>query len=82
MVQRHPDATESEATLRDLKAIAVFCGSNFGGSEVYAEGARALGTALAKAGVTLVYGGTTKGLMGVVADAALAAVLAELETES
>jgi uncharacterized protein (TIGR00730 family) len=59
--------------LRELKAIAVFCGSNFGGSEIYAEGARALGTALAKGGVTLVYGGTTKGLMGVVADAALAA---------
>jgi len=58
--------------LRQLKAIAVFCGSNFGGSEVYAEGARALGGALARAGVTLVYGGTSKGLMGVVADAALA----------
>jgi uncharacterized protein (TIGR00730 family) len=59
--------------LRDLKAVAVFCGSNLGGAEVYAQGARALGTALAQGGVTLVYGGTTKGLMGVVADAALAA---------
>ena len=58
--------------MRHLKAIAVFCGSNFGGAEIYAEGARALGGALAEAGVTLVYGGTTKGLMGVVADAALA----------
>jgi uncharacterized protein (TIGR00730 family) len=60
-------------TLRELKAIAVFCGSSLGGSDAYAEGARALGTALAKAGVVLIYGGTTKGLMGVVADAALGA---------
>ena len=60
-------------TTRPIKAIAVFCGSNFGGSEAFSEGARALGTTLAKAGVTLVYGGTTKGLMGVVADATLAA---------
>ena len=59
--------------MRNLKAIAVFCGSNFGASEAYAEGARQLGAALAKAEVTLVYGGTTKGLMGVVADAVLQA---------
>jgi uncharacterized protein (TIGR00730 family) len=57
---------------RTLKAIAVFCGSNFGATDAYAAGARALGTALAGGGVTLVYGGTNKGLMGVVADAALA----------
>ena len=59
--------------MRHLKAIAVFCGSNFGGSEAYAEGARQLGGALARAGIALIYGGTTKGLMGVVADAVLAA---------
>ena len=59
--------------MRELRAVAVFCGSNFGGSQAYVEGARALGTALAREGVTLVYGGTTKGLMGAVADAALAA---------
>ena len=57
---------------RTIKSIAVFCGSNFGASEDYALGAAALGTAIAEAGLTLVYGGTTKGLMGVVADAALA----------
>ena len=56
---------------RTIKAVAVFCGSNFGASEVYAQGAAQLGAALARAGITLVYGGTTKGLMGVVADAAL-----------
>jgi uncharacterized protein (TIGR00730 family) len=56
---------------RKISAIAVFCGSNFGATPAYAEGARRLGAALAQAGVALVYGGTTKGLMGVVADAAL-----------
>jgi len=56
---------------RAIKSIAVFCGSNFGNSDVYADGARRLGETLAQAGVTLVYGGTTKGLMGVVADAVL-----------
>ncbi|MFZ0809574.1 TIGR00730 family Rossman fold protein [Bradyrhizobium sp.] len=58
---------------RSITSIAVFCGSNFGNSDAYAEGARWLGQALAAAGITLVYGGTTKGLMGVVADALIAA---------
>jgi hypothetical protein len=60
-------------TQRQIKAIAVFCGSNFGASEEFANSARALGQALGQADITLVYGGTTKGLMGVVADAVLAA---------
>ena len=51
--------------------IAVFCGSNHGLSPIYAEAARALGKAIATRGITLVYGGTHLGLMGVVADAAL-----------
>jgi hypothetical protein len=58
-------------TSRSIRTVAVFCGSNFGASEEFADGARALGRALGKAGITVVYGGTTKGLMGVVADAAL-----------
>ena len=58
---------------RVLKSIAVFCGSNHGASGDFAEGARTLGRALGTSGVTVVYGGTTKGLMGIVADAALAA---------
>jgi uncharacterized protein (TIGR00730 family) len=58
---------------RSITSIAVFCGSNFGDSDAYADGARRLGRALADAGITLVYGGTTKGLMGVVADALLEA---------
>jgi uncharacterized protein (TIGR00730 family) len=58
-------------TARPIKSIAVFCGSNYGASEAFADSARALGRVLGTAGITLVYGGTTKGLMGVVADAAL-----------
>lgn len=58
---------------RTIKSIAVFCGSNVGGSAAFAEGARALGTALGTTDIRLVYGGTHKGLMGAVADAALAA---------
>lgn len=57
---------------RPVSAIAVFCGSNFGGHEAYAEGARALGQELARRQIRLVYGGTHKGLMGVLADAVLA----------
>jgi predicted Rossmann-fold nucleotide-binding protein len=50
----------------------VFCGSSSGSSPAYAETATALGTALAAAGIGLVYGGGDVGLMGVVADATLA----------
>jgi predicted Rossmann-fold nucleotide-binding protein len=45
---------------RSITSVAVFCGSNFGDSDAYADGARKLGQALAGAGITLVYGGTTK----------------------
>ncbi|MGB6081297.1 MAG: TIGR00730 family Rossman fold protein [Xanthobacteraceae bacterium] len=58
---------------RSIVSIAVFCGSNFGDSDAYAEGARQLGVTLARSGITLVYGGTTKGLMGIVANALLEA---------
>ena len=55
-----------------MRSIAVFCGSNLGGSDAYAQGASALGAALARRALTLIYGGAHKGLMGLVADAALA----------
>lgn len=56
---------------RQLSAIAVFCGSNQGGEPVFADAAAALGRALAEREITLVYGGTHKGLMGILADAVL-----------
>ncbi|MEH6798563.1 MAG: TIGR00730 family Rossman fold protein [Halopseudomonas sabulinigri] len=53
--------------------ICLFCGSSAGNNPVYREAAIELGTALAKAGIGLVYGGAQVGLMGAVADAAMAA---------
>jgi uncharacterized protein (TIGR00730 family) len=56
-----------------MQTVCVFCGSSGGGDPVYAEAARQLGAALAAHGLDLVYGGGHVGLMGVVADAVLAA---------
>jgi uncharacterized protein (TIGR00730 family) len=53
--------------------ICVFCGSSPGARPSYTEAARRVGAALANNGLGLVYGGGRVGLMGVVADAALAA---------
>lgn len=54
-----------------MKKVAVFCGSNFGKSDVYRNAAAELGRAFGEQKLTLVYGGTTKGLMKIVADALL-----------
>lgn len=62
----------TEQTTRHIGAIAIFCGSNTGDGPLFAEAAAALGRALAARGITLVYGGTHKGLMGILADAVLA----------
>jgi uncharacterized protein (TIGR00730 family) len=56
-----------------MKSVCIYCGSSPGSRPVYADAARALGRALAEADLTLVYGGGRVGLMGVVADAVLAA---------
>ena len=56
-----------------MKRICVFCGSSMGNRPAYAEAAAALGRLLAGRGLGLVYGGGNVGLMGVMADAALAA---------
>lgn len=52
--------------------LAVFCASNVGSTEVYAEAARAFGAACAQRQISIVYGGGRVGLMGAVADAAMA----------
>ena len=49
------------------KAICVYCGSSPGRSDTYAASAHELGRAIAEAGMRVVYGGGTKGLMGAVA---------------
>ncbi|HET8723145.1 MAG TPA: TIGR00730 family Rossman fold protein [Anaeromyxobacteraceae bacterium] len=55
-----------------MKDVCVFCGSSNGRKPAYARAARRFGAALAGRGLGLVYGGGHIGLMGVVADAALA----------
>jgi hypothetical protein len=54
------------------RRVAVYCGSADGNDPVYLAEARSLGAAIAAAGLGLVYGGASVGLMGAVADAALA----------
>jgi uncharacterized protein (TIGR00730 family) len=56
-----------------VRRVCVFCGASSGRLPAYAEAARAFGAAAAGRGLGVVYGGGRVGLMGAVADAALAA---------
>jgi uncharacterized protein (TIGR00730 family) len=56
-----------------VRRVCVFCGSSSGRLQAYAESARAFGHTAATRGVGIVYGGGKVGLMGAVADGALAA---------
>ena len=56
-----------------MKRVTVFCGSSEGSNPLYAQAAGLLGQAIGKRGLVLVYGGGRIGLMGVLADAAMAA---------
>jgi uncharacterized protein (TIGR00730 family) len=53
-------------------AICVFCGSSFGKDPEFRDAARAIGAGIAKMGYSLIFGGGGLGLMGDVAQAALA----------
>src|SRR5262245_44281190 len=56
-----------------VRRLCVFCGSSSGARPVYAEAAQAFGCLVASRGLGLVFGGGHVGLMGVIADAVLAA---------
>jgi uncharacterized protein (TIGR00730 family) len=56
-----------------FRRVCVFCGSNVGTDRAYADAAGELGREIVRRGWGLVYGGGSIGLMGVVADAVLAA---------
>lgn len=56
-----------------MKRICIFCGSSPGVRPAYAEAATELARLLVKLGLGIVYGGGNVGLMGVLADAAMAA---------
>lgn len=55
-----------------MKYVCVFCGARTGSNAAFAEQTAALGRSLAARGFGIVYGGGRVGLMGVLADAALA----------
>lgn len=54
-------------------SVCVYCGSRTGEISAYADAARQVGREIGERGWQLVYGGGRAGLMGIVADAALAA---------
>jgi uncharacterized protein (TIGR00730 family) len=56
-----------------MKNICIFCGSNSGEGAAYVVAAQAMVRAIADAGMGIVFGGGNIGLMGVVAEAGLAA---------
>jgi uncharacterized protein (TIGR00730 family) len=57
---------------REMKRICVYLGSNPGNNPAYVAAAKTLGRELASRGIGLVYGGSSTGLMGRLADACLA----------
>jgi uncharacterized protein (TIGR00730 family) len=58
---------------KPVRRVAVYCGSADGADPAYLAAARALGRAIAAAGLGMVYGGASAGLMGASADAAMTA---------
>ena len=56
-----------------MHAICVFCGANAGDRPAYADAARTLAALLVQRDLTLIYGGGSIGVMGILADATLAA---------
>lgn len=59
--------------MKELSAIAVYCGSSDGTNPTHLHCAHDFGTLLAREGIAVVYGGGNVGLMGAVADGALRA---------
>jgi len=59
--------------MNSIRSLCIYCGASLGHDPIHAAAAAELGAALARAGVTLVYGGGRVGLMGLAADACLKA---------
>jgi uncharacterized protein (TIGR00730 family) len=57
----------TNAHMKAITSVCVYCGSSTGRGDGYLTAGRRLGNALAQAGIRLVYGGGTKGIMGAVA---------------
>src|SRR6476469_543974 len=58
--------------MRNVRRLAVYCGSASGSSGVFADATRATAEVMVRRGVDLVYGGGRLGLMGLIADSVLA----------
>lgn len=56
--------------MNTIRSVCVYCGSSPGRGQKYLEAGHILGRSIAQAGLRLVYGGGTKGIMGAVADGA------------
>jgi uncharacterized protein (TIGR00730 family) len=67
------DQARYSVQMNKIRAVCVYCGSSPGNDAAYVEAGERLGSALAAAGVRLIYGGGTTGVMGAVAHGALSA---------
>jgi uncharacterized protein (TIGR00730 family) len=59
--------------MNTIRSICVYCGSSPGRDDIYMRSGQELGRSIAGAGLRLVYGGGTKGIMGAVSDSAIRA---------
>jgi uncharacterized protein (TIGR00730 family) len=59
--------------MSEIRSICVYCGSSVGRDQSYIQAGETLGRSIAQAGLTLVYGGGTRGIMGAVARGAASA---------
>ncbi|PWC80411.1 lysine decarboxylase [Azospirillum sp. TSH100] len=59
--------------MKSLSSVCVYCGASARVADVHKDAAHALGDGLARRGIRMVYGGGRVGLMGIAADAAIAA---------
>ncbi|MGO4837599.1 TIGR00730 family Rossman fold protein, partial [Rhizobiaceae sp. 2RAB30] len=59
--------------MNTIRSICVYCGSSTGRDDIYMRSGQELGRSIARAGLRLVYGGGTKGIMGAVSDGAIRA---------
>lgn len=59
--------------MNSIRSICVYCGSSKGRDPSHLQAAEVLGTAMGRAGIRLVYGGGTRGIMGAVSDAVIRA---------
>jgi uncharacterized protein (TIGR00730 family) len=73
VIDHQAKAGEARAAAGSLSRVCVYCGSSDDVRPEYREAAAAMGRALARRGITVIFGGGKTGLMGALADSALAA---------